>query len=75
MRKISSRIENEISMTNFAKMQKKNMIFRTIFRTSKSMTQILTCEMGAFQRKRENGVRWGGLQRHKIARDGFVQPL
>ena len=56
MRKISSRIENEISMTNFAKMQK-NMIFRIIF----GKTYILTHEKGGgrVQPKCENSVRWG----------------
>ena len=40
------------------------MIFRMIFRTK----QILTREIGGGgQRKHENGVRWGGLQRPKKA--------
>ena len=66
MRKFSSLIKNEVSMTKFAKMQKKNMIFRMIFRTK----QILPREIGGGgQRKHENGVRWGGwrLQRPKKA--------
>ena len=56
LRKISSCIENEISMTNFAKMQK-NMIFRIIF----GKTYILTHEKGwGGSTKCENSVRWRG---------------